>query len=390
MSISLFLVGSLVIGYTCVIFPVLLFARAKLFPRTFQSGESTPTLTVIVAAYEEAANIESKIKNLLEQDYPRERLEIVIASDGSQDETVSIASQFAESGVIVLDLPRKGKGHAINAGVAVASGDILVLTDANVVFATDALRQLVAPLADGTVGGVVGNQVYERGEGESPTADGERAYWGCDRQLKEWQSRAGSVTSATGSIYAIRRELFEPVPASVMDDFFVSTGVVWHGYRLVMAKAAVAYEQVAVAPGVEFSRKLRIVGQGMRAVAARRGLLNPFRFGFYSVQLFTHKVLRRCLLLPLLVILPSSLILGTQYAFFSAVASLQLCFYGLAILGWALRRTAWMRFKILSLPYFVCMTNVAALIAIARIVCGGTIDNWEPERHMSSTVVEPQ
>ena len=223
----------------------------------------------------------------------------------------------------VLDLPRTGKATALNTAVAASTGQILVFSDANTAYAPDAIRQLVRAFADPEVGGVAGNQVYLPSKAASgpvptdPTAatavgEGERTYWDFDRLVKDAESLGGSVISATGAIYAMRRELFVEVPDGVTDDFVTSTQVIAAGRRLVFEPAAVAIEPVAGSSGREYRRKVRIMTRGLRGVTVARGLLDPRRTGFYALQLVTHKVLRRLMAIPVLVIAATSVALWDE------------------------------------------------------------------------------
>jgi cellulose synthase/poly-beta-1,6-N-acetylglucosamine synthase-like glycosyltransferase len=370
-----------VVVYAYAGFPALLWLRAVIFPRPVRAGDETPRVSVLIAAYNEARHIATRIENLLSQDYPHDRIEIVIASDGSSDATCAIVENFASRGVVLLDLPRQGKGATLNAAAAAAMGKVFVFSDANTHFLPDTLRELVRPLADPSVGGVAGNQMYIRGDRPSATADSERLYWNYDQWLKAQQSRAGSVTSATGAIYAIRSELFDPIPTGAMDDFFISTGVVQRGLRLVFARAALAVEPVAEAGGVEFSRKRRVIIQGLQAVLCRRELLNPLRYGFYSWQLFSHKVLRRLVGIPLLVLAAICPLLWSEGVLFRIATYSEIGLAMLLLSSYLLRGSRWGRWKPALLAQYFIMVNVAALLAVFSIVCGGRVDRWNPERH---------
>jgi cellulose synthase/poly-beta-1,6-N-acetylglucosamine synthase-like glycosyltransferase len=246
-------------------------------------------------------------------------------------------------------------------------------------YAPDALRALVRPFADPAVGGVAGNQCYLT-EDNGGTGAGEHSYWNFDRGLKRYQSQAGNAISATGAIYAIRRSLFRPVPGGVTDDFVTSTRVIAQGYRLVFAPEAVAYEPVAASSGAEFGRKVRVITRGLRAVLVMRELLNLFRFGFYALQLFSHKVLRRLVVFPLIVLFLLSPVLWQEGLFYQAATLTQIAFYGCGALGMLLRGTRLGRLKIFSIPFFFCIVNAASLIAIWNVLRGHRIELWEPQR----------
>ncbi|HMQ30936.1 MAG TPA: glycosyltransferase family 2 protein [Chloroflexaceae bacterium] len=379
MSLVLFWGATAVVLYTYVLFPAIVWLRGRLRPRPYRSAEVTPSVSMIIAAYNEAAGIRAKLDNLLSLEYPRERLEIVIASDGSNDGTNAIVEAYASHGVRLLALPREGKHSALNAAVAAASGEILVFSDANSIYAPGAIRALVRPFADPEVGGVAGNQRY-LDERSGLRGDGESSYWSFDRRLKGAQSRAGNTISATGAIYAIRRSLFMPVPPGVTDDFVTSTRVIAQGYRLVFAPEAVAYEPVSATSGGEFARKVRIITRGLRGVIVMRELLNPWRHGFYALQLFSHKVLRRLVAIPLLVLLAATPALWHAGAFYRLAALAQGAVYGLGLLGMLLRRTSLGQLRLFSLPFFFCMVNAASLMAALNILRGRRIDRWQPQR----------
>jgi cellulose synthase/poly-beta-1,6-N-acetylglucosamine synthase-like glycosyltransferase len=379
LSEVLFWLAAALLAYTYLGFPVLLFMRAHARTRRVLEDDVTPRLSMVICAHDEAGGIDAKIRNVLACDYPCEKLEIVIASDGSTDGTNEIVAAHAERGVRLLALPRRGKIPTLNDAVAAASGEVLVFSDANSMYAPDALRRLVRPLADPLVGGVAGDQRYERAAECGASADGERAYWSLDRMLKRWQSAAGSATSATGAIYAIRASLFQPVPPGVTDDFVISTRVVAAGSRLVFRPDAAAYEPVAPASDAEFRRKVRVITRGLRGIWEMRMLLDPRRYGFYALQLLSHKVLRRLAVFPLLVLFAASLALWNESALYRAAAVAQLALYGAGALVALLdARTRTRLPKIASLPFYFCLVNTASLLAVANVVRGRRIDQWSP------------
>ena len=388
MSAFLFWFATGLIGYTYVGFPVLVMLRAKLRPRPHRTAEITPSVSVVIAAHNEERSIGDRVDNLLAVDYPTDRLEVVIASDGSSDATVAEARRREDARVRVLDLPRTGKANALNAAVGASSGEILVFSDANTAYAPDAIGQLVRSFADPAVGGVAGNQVYLSGKRGGPTdptsataiGAGERSYWDFDRLLKEAESLGGSVISATGAIYAIRRELFRSVPDGVTDDFMTSTRVIAAGRRLVFEPAAVALEPVASSSRGEYRRKVRIMTRGLRGVAMARELLDPRRYGFYAVQLFTHKVLRRLMAVPLLVVAGTSATLWDDGPIYRLAVLGQVAVYGLGAIGLALRGHRAGRRPWFSLPAFFLLVNIASLHAAWNLMTGRRIDRWQPAR----------
>jgi len=381
MSRALFAGAAGLVAYTYVGFPILVLVRGRLRPRPHASGPITPSVSLVIAARNEAGSIGSKLDNLLALDYPPDQLQIIIASDGSDDGTDDLVRARGDEHIRLLSLPRLGKAGALNAAVGAASGEILVFSDANSLYAPDALRALVAPFADAKVGGVAGDQRYAADAQDGAVAVGERGYWDLDRALKRAESAGGNVISATGAIYAIRASLFREVPRGVTDDFATSTAVIAQGYRLVFAPDAIAYEAVGPSRSVEFDRKVRVMTRGLNAVVARRELLDPRRHGFYSLQLVSHKVLRRLMAVPLAALALSAAALGRRSPLFRAAAIAQGALYGVGAVGLLLAGHPLARLRVVALPAYFCLVNLASLRAVWNVMRRRDIDRWEPRRN---------
>jgi cellulose synthase/poly-beta-1,6-N-acetylglucosamine synthase-like glycosyltransferase len=381
-SRTVFFVASGLVGYTYVLFPGLVLLRGRLRPRPHLSAPITPPVSIIVAARNEARAIAAKLDNLLTLDYPQDRLQVVVAADGCNDGTDATVRARGDGRVRVLSLPRVGKASALNAAVGVATGEILVFSDANSLYAPDALRALVAPFADPDVGGVAGDQRYlaDRMEAETAVATGERRYWDLDRAIKRAESRGGNAVSATGAIYAVRHELFWPVPPGVTDDFATSTAVIAQGKRLVFAPEAIAFEPVARSGRDEFARKVRVMTRGLNAVVVRHELLDPRRHGFYALQLLSHKVLRRLMALPLAALALTAAVEARRSRALRALAAAQGVLYGLGGAGLLLQRGGGPRSRVVALPAYFCLVNGASLAALWNVVRRREIDRWEPRR----------
>ena len=383
-ALAIFWGAAVTIAATYVLLPAAILLRGRLLRRPIAADDAEPDVSVIIAAHNEAQSIGPKLANLLAADYPADRLQILVASDGSDDATNAVVATFADRAVRLLALPRVGKAAALNAALAEASGEIVVFSDANSMFAVDAIRALVRPFADPAVGGVAGDQRYLRGGASGAMAQGERGYWDLDRMLKRAESSSGNVISATGAIYAVRRDLIPPVPEGVTDDFITSTAVVPAGRRLVFAEDAAAFEPVASSGGVEYGRKVRVMTRGLRGVVLRRALLDPRRTGFYAIQMLWHKLLRRLMVLPLIGLAVSSpLLIGSGPIYGLATAG-QAVFYGLAGAGIALRGRSISRNRLLAFPAYFCLVNLAALHAALNVIRGRRIDRWEPRRSVDS------
>ncbi len=384
MNQLLFWVSIGLIFYAYLGFPLLLLVRGLLRRRPVRQADITPRLSMVITAHNEAKTIRAKLDNVLALDYPRDQLEIIIASDGSDDGTNEIVAAYAGRGVRLLALPRRGKIPALNAAAAQATGEIVVFSDANSIYAPHALRSLVRPFADAAVGAVGGNQCYVSSSHGNAASFGERLYWSLDRTLKTMQSRAGNMISATGAIHAIRRVLFRPVPLGVGDDFVISTRAISHGYRLVFEPNATAYESIAPTDEAEFQRKVRVIVRGLRGLWAVKELFNPWRYGFYSVQIFSHKLLRWSVGWLLMVLLGASLSLYAAGSFYQVVTLGQVAFYGCALCALALRNTSlaqYKAFKLLTIPFYFCLANIAAMRAWLQLLGGKRIDVWDSNRY---------
>ena len=366
--------------YTYVGFPLLLISWGWFCPRPVKKSPWTPSISLIIAAFNEEHNIQSRLDNALASDYPEGKLEIVVASDGSTDATEVLTTAYFPQ-VRLLSLPRKGKIFALQEATAAAQGEILVFSDANTFFAPHTLSRLVENLADREVGGVMGNKLYKSHPEAESVASGEKLYWSYDKWLKSWETATGCAVSADGAAYAIRKQLFRfPEDPAVTDDFAISTAVIEQGYRLVFEKDAPVFEQTLNQASREFSRKVRLMTRGLRGILLRKRLRNPFQHGFYSVVLFSHKVLRRFVPILILALLFCSLGLVGYHPVYSAALAAMSLFISLSVMGWAFRNRAIGRFKLLLIPFYYCLANGAALVAIFKLLRGERIERWRPQR----------
>ncbi len=361
-------------------YPLVVLLRGMIWHKPYRKEPITPKVSMIIACHNEDEGIEAKLNNILSLDYPKELLEVIIASDGSTDNTEEIVKRYTSDQIRLLCLPRGGKAPALNAAIAQASGEILLFSDANSMYREDAIRNIVQPFADANIGGVAGNQVYRSAERTGIAADGENSYWNFDRMLKLAQSRSGNAISATGAIYAIRSELFQTVPDGVTDDFVTSTRVIAQKKRLVFEPEAICFEPVAGSAKAEFGRKTRVITRGLRGIIEMRELLNPFQHGFYALQVFSHKVLRRLVVFPLIALAIVSLLLWGNGWFFQAATFLQAAVYSAAMAGLVMSRFQLKSPKFISVPFYFCMVNAAVVVAVYKIMRGERVALWSPAR----------
>jgi cellulose synthase/poly-beta-1,6-N-acetylglucosamine synthase-like glycosyltransferase len=377
LPLILFLASAATIAWVYAGYPLLLTALGRVRPRPRKRRPTRRTVSVLVAAHNEEDVIEDKVANVRATRYPRSLIETVVVSDGSTDGTVHVARGAGTDRV--LDLPRVGKITALNEGVSASSGEILVFTDADSYFRPDTLDQLLANFADPEVGGVSANEVSHTGSDSSGVARGEGAYWRYEQWIKRLEDRVGSAVSASGRLYAIRRSLFRPsAVTSGTDDFVISTQVLKAGRRLAFDEHTLVQVDSPEGAGSEFRRKVRVMNRGLRAAFSLGGLLLPWHGGFYSVQVLSHKVLRRTLPFFLFTALAAGVWLAALDPVWWLVLAPQLAFYSLAAAGWAARAREWGRARPLWVAYYFCLVNLAAAAAVLSLIRGVRFERWDP------------
>lgn len=336
---GVFWTSAFVIIYCYLGYPILLAAWARLASRPVAKGpidgtREWPSISIILAARNEAARLPARITNLLELNYSGRR-EIIVVSDGSTDGTVDVLGHFGRN-VRVLDVPAGGKPLALNAGVEAATGDILVFADARQQFCPDALVELAANFDDRRVGGVTGELMLDC-EGtesiESTIGDGIGLYWKYEKWLRRKESAVWSTLGATGAIYALRRKLWTPLPAdALLDDVLAPMRAVVAGYRVVFEEGARAFDRTSPDAAAEARRKTRTLAGNYQILAQEPRLLVPIVNPVW-LQYASHKIGR--LLVPwcLLALLASSAVLAAASWLYFAAFCAQAAFYGLADLG---------------------------------------------------------
>jgi glycosyltransferase involved in cell wall biosynthesis len=374
----------LLLAYTHVGYPLLIWAWSRLRPRPARSGQGEPRVTVLVVAYNEAARVARRLDNLLALDYPRERLQILLASDGSTDGTAERAAAHARGRVDVIHYPtRRGKPAVLNATLPKATGEIVVLADARQVFAPTAIRALASRFADPAVGAASGELVLaDAGRGET-AGKGIGFYWRYEKLIRRCEGLVDSTIGATGAIYAIRRHLFERIPDdTILDDVVIPVRVVRRGYRVTFEPAARAYDRVSPTPTEEFRRKVRTIAGTFQLFARERWLLNPAQNRLW-LQTVSHKGLR-LLGPPLLgLALATNLALASD-PFYRATLAAQIAFYAAALGGFILKRRR--THVALAAPYVFCLLNWATVVAFVRFLGGRQRVTWDMESRRPADV----
>lgn len=381
---SVFLVVYSYLGY-----PIVLLVVNKVLSRRRSSGKDSelldmnpdrnPRVTMLVAAYNEEKVLQAKMNNSLQISYPPERLQILIGSDGSSDRTNEIGWQFNGVGSIqFFAFDRGGKAATLNKLADHATGEILVFSDANTMYRTDALQKLVAPFSAIDVGAVCGRlHLVEPGTGGGT---GEGFYWRYESWLKRLESALGVVMGANGGIYAIRRTLFSGLPRNIInDDFYISVQALLHGQRLVYADGAVAEEEASHSLTAEFRRHVRDGAGHYQLMPLVRGLLTP-RMGLTSFAYFSHRWLRWVSpFLLVLALLGNTVLAAKQGPLYGILLALQVSWYLASIVGYLLSRKG-SDIGIVRIPTFFSMTNLALLVGCFKRVTTRQDGKWEKVR----------
>lgn len=364
----LFWMSTLLLFYSYLFYPLLVTIWANLLPNRRQRDDTLmPSITMLVSAYNEEEHIADKIDNFRNLDYPDELKELLIGSDGSSDRTNEIITSAAEGNIRCFCYDsRSGKAAVLNRLVKEAKGEILVFSDANTMYQPDAIKKLVRHFADEKTGGVNG-RLYLINPGENKTSQGEQAYWTYENLLKKAEGRIRTVLGANGGIYAMRKELFVPLPEDkvIVDDFLVALNAVKQGYDVIYDEEARATETTSPHLKGEFARKVRIGAGNFNILPEIKSLLNP-RQGFVAFALWSHKLIRWFAPFLLLTILLTNLMLLSE-SFYRMVFILQVLFYGLALAGHFLSRRGNVS-KIWLYPLYFTATNLALGIGFFKAI----------------------
>ncbi len=379
--------GAAALLYTYLGYPLIVFIVSSLRPRHVRRGSFMPSVSVIITAYNEERDLRAKIENTLALDYPREKLEIIVASDCSNDRTDEIAREFAAHGVRLHRQPeRLGKTAAQNSAVAKASGEIILFSDATTLYPPDVARVMMPGFADATVGCVAGRLIYVD-PAQTSTGRGARSYWGYETFIKRHESRACSLIGASGCLYAVRRSAYVPLYHEACSDFIIATKMIEQGLRTVYEPDAVCTEETNRRSDKELKMRVRVITQTYTDIWRHRAMLNPLRSGFYSVELISHKVMRYLVPLFLIVIFFASALLAVHSLFYAGAFIAQIGLYLAAAAGWALER-AGLPTGALALPQYFIVANLASLIAVYQFLRGERYARWEPFRETAADTNE--
>lgn len=380
--ISLFIVFYAFMGYG--IFLLLLIKIKRLFKGrpVLPEAVDLPTCTLIVAAYNEEAFIEEKIKNSIGLIYPGNKLQFIFITDGSTDATPQIVSKYPQINLMHA-AARLGKMAAVQRAVATVTTEIIVFTDANTFLNKEAIVNICRHYSNPKVGAVAGEKRVQITETADATA-GEGFYWKYESKLKTWDSELYSVVGAAGELFSVRTLLYQHVPSSaIIDDFMISMLIAKKGYRIVYEPEAYASETSSEDVKEELKRKIRIAAGGLQSIIWLKSLLNPFKMPLLSFQYISHRVLRWTVVpfLMVLALLLNILIVAeaNSPAFYQFLLAAQILFYMMSLLGW-LMEARQIKIKIFFIPYYFAMMNYAVIRGIFRYITGKQSAVWEKAR----------
>ncbi len=342
-----------------------------------ETGDATPCVTVLVPAYNEAEVIGRTLECLLAQDYPRDRLQIIVASDGSTDGTDAIVKGFSSRGVELHRAePRRGKAAVLNAAVALARGEVLVFCDANAMFAPDAVRRLAANFRDPRIGYVTGS-LSPQPRGGGPAGSGNSLFTRYENWLRVQETAAGSIIGSNGGVDAVRRALYWPIPEQLITDLVLPLSVLERGYRVIYDPSAKSVEWTNADARSEFRMRVRVALRAMQGLWAVRGLLNPVRHPYAAFSIVSHKIIRYAGFVFMILALLSNALLAPASPLYASLLVLQALAYGMALLGFVHALPGWLR-RLTTLPSYLLLSYSAFALAALKFVRGQSMAVWWP------------
>ena len=380
----LFWLNVLVVIYTYLGYGLILLILNLLFFKKIQSTKTeNPEVSILIAAYNEEDWIVEKINNTLSMDYPAELVKVIVITDGSTDGTFQKAKSCSVPAGISFEVhhqpERKGKLAAIERIMPLVKTPVTIFTDANTALNRQAIRQLVCHYNNPKIGAVAGEKRVSSANKDEASSAGEGIYWKYESLLKRWDANLYSAVGAAGELFSIRTALYESIPAdTLIEDFYLTMTVLRKGYRIAYAADAYASEGASASVGEELKRKIRIAAGGIQASWRLRDLLNPFRYGVFSWQFFSHKVLRWTLAplaLPIVFLL-NLLLAFSMKPWYISLFILQILFYLLALLGWIFEKKQ-IKIKAFFIPYYFCVMNFSVFLGFARLLKNQQTVLWE-------------
>jgi len=387
--ILLFIIVYTYVGYGILLYLIIKIRRAfKIGNKPSPNPDYEPEVTLFIAAYNEKEYVEAKMKNSLELEYPKDKLNIIWVTDGSNDGTPDLLKGYPNTTVHHLD-ERNGKIGAMNRGMQFIKTPIVIFSDANTNLGKESIRRIVNLFSNPKVGCVSGEKRIVDKESDVASGAGEGLYWKYESALKKWDAELYSVVGAAGELFAVRTELYRHVEKdTILDDFIISLRVAQDGYTIQYDPDAYAIETASANVKEELKRKIRISAGGIQSIVRLCSLLNIFKYGTLSFQCISHRVLRWSLTpMSLILLIPVLTVLAINegvfnFGFYAILFWLQLLFYAAALLGWFLENRE-TRIKILFIPYYFFIMNLSVVLGFFRYMKKSQSVNWERSKRAS-------
>lgn len=386
-TIYVILASSLVgVSYSYFIYPVLLLLlnKNKSYNTAYsddsksisESDHDLPFVTLIVTAFNEESSIKNKIQNTLDTEYPNDKREILIASDGSTDNTNQYVQEFSEHGVRLIEvLERKGKENAQLAAIQEARGDILIFSDVATQIPKEAIRRIATTFNDKHIGALSSEDRFITEDGEIA---GEGAYVKYEMWLRRLEASVKSLVGLSGSFFACRKLICDQWDIKVPSDFNTALNCVSQGYIAISHPGVLGHYPNLKDESKEYQRKLRTVIRGMAAIAHKPSVLNPFKFGLFAFEVFSHKIMRWLVPWFMISLLISNLLVLNTHGVFVLLLLCQLFFYSIALIGWLYKPAR--SNSLFKIPFFFMQVNFAIAHAGLQFASGKRITQWEPSK----------
>jgi len=378
---SLFWFTFLSVIYTYFGYFLLIWLFSKLKKNTSINKKGiTPNISIVISAYNEEKSIEKKLRNLASLNYLQDKLEIVIISDASSDRTDEIVKTFAQKERIKIEfyrqISRSGKIAAYRKVYPYLKGEIIIFTDATSILEKDSLLYLVSNFGDESVG-CVGGLIKYVNPAKASVGEAEGIYWKYEKKIRELESALCSLPSVSGTFYAVRKELFPyEMKEWLADDLVVPIYVKKQGFRTILDEKAICYERTVSSIKEEIAKRVRITIQNIRGLIEQKDILNPFKYGLFSLIIISHKLFRLLVPIFLVILFVSNLFLLQTSGIFLGLFLLQIIFYLIGVGGYFMRR----QHKLINSLFYFCLSNWAILLGIIRYLKGEKVITWEPVR----------
>ncbi len=376
----IFWLSILLVASSYFLYPLVIWLIGKMFPFSPKRKEIFPQVSVIIPAYNEENSIEKKVRNTLELEYPQDKMEILVGSDGSTDKTSEIMSNLSNNKIRFFDFKQnRGKTAVQNDLVKESKGEILVFTDAASFLSPDSLKKIVRDFADPRIGCVGGKMLFMDLD-RNLTTKSQGIYWRYESKLRELESRLGSLIGVDGPLYAVKREYYLPLESHIISDLLTPLLVLEQGKKVILEPEALVFEDPTYESTQEFKTRRRITVRGLVGLANYPRLLNPFRHLLLSFQIFLHKIVR-WLVGPLILInLLSTICLSySGLRAFRFLLVLYMLFFMGAGFGWITEHLG-IKSRILTIPYYFTLVNLAAMMGVIDFLKKKQAVTWTPVR----------